>query len=105
MKGGGILMRTSRRATIGGISLLLAAGLLAGCKGNAQFSKQETDQFKQGPPKEMPAQAREMYNRPPQPAEGPPGGGLARRNLVISARKSDLVQPGMRTNPMSHRWQ
>jgi hypothetical protein len=66
-------MRNSRRATFAATSLLLAGVLLAGCRGNTQFSKQETDQFKQGPPKEMPAQAREMYNRSHQPAAGPSG--------------------------------
>jgi hypothetical protein len=67
------MMLTSRRATIAAMSLLLAGVLLAGCKSDAQFSKQETDQFKQGPPKEMPAQAREMYNRSHQPASGTTG--------------------------------
>jgi len=53
-----------RPSTLLAIGIFLAGGcLLAGCKGDAQFSDKEIQQMKQGPPKEMPPQARAMFEK------------------------------------------
>jgi hypothetical protein len=68
------LSRWRRRLpTVG--ALLIGSSLLVGCRGAAQFSSKEADQIKQGPPKEMPVQARQILekarqNRPPARSSG-----------------------------------
>jgi len=53
---------------------LVLLGALSGCKGGAEFSQKEMEQFKQGPPKEMPAEARQrMQTMPNGPRQGGPG--------------------------------
>lgn len=56
-----------------------AAGLLAlaGCSGGSQLSQQEMNQIKQGPPREMPPEARQMMER--AKAGVPAGPGSAAR--------------------------
>jgi hypothetical protein len=45
------------------LSLLLVGAILAGCSRDAQFSEQEVQQFKQGPPKEMPPEAKRLFEK------------------------------------------
>lgn len=69
------------RRVVGGVmaAVLLVFGgqMLTGCSKDAEISKSEEAQIKQGPPKEMPAAAREMFNKAsnaggPPPQAGPP---------------------------------
>jgi hypothetical protein len=62
------------------VTLLLSGGqLLIGCSKDAEISKTEAEQIKQGPPKEMPAAAKAMFEKAsksgPPPQAGPPKGG------------------------------
>ncbi len=51
--------------------LLLFGGLLAGCKGDAQLSNKEIEQFKSGPPKEIPPEAKAMFEKAMRQGAGP----------------------------------
>ena len=59
--------------------ILLAGQLLIGCSKDAEISKTEAQQIKEGPPKEMPAQGRAILDRAsksgPPPQAGPPKTG------------------------------
>lgn len=66
--------------TFGGI--LAGSILLSGCNSDAKYSDKEVAQFKQGPPKEMPEQARKLFEQAskagtggPPPEATPPGAG------------------------------
>lgn len=69
---------------LGGLALLCIP-LMYGCSAQGKFSKEEEQQLKQGPPSEMPPQAREMMERmrqgggnvppPPPRPKGQPGPG------------------------------
>ena len=66
-----------RRRTSLALTVLLAAAmpLFGGCKGS-EMSKQEVQQIKQGPPPEMPPEARAAMQRAmqsPPPQAGQPG--------------------------------
>jgi hypothetical protein len=64
-----------RLSVLCALGLVLAgSGLLAGCKSDSQFSKKEIEQFKQGPPKEMPPEARKMLEEATKAGHGPTGG-------------------------------
>lgn len=54
------------------VSLLAVGSILTGCSRDAQFSEQEMQQFKQGPPKEMPPEARRLFEKAMQ--KGAPRG-------------------------------
>ncbi len=68
-------------------AVLFGGGLMTGCKRDAQLSDQELQQIKQGPPKEMPAEAAAAMRKmgqggpspgtPPRPAGQPGPGGPA----------------------------
>ncbi|NUQ70794.1 MAG: hypothetical protein HUU17_08230 [Chthonomonadales bacterium] len=75
--------KRSARFVIGLVGIVIAAGLIGGCKSGSSFSSEETKQLQQGPPKEMPPEARKAMegmgqgdNRavPPRP-KGQPGPG------------------------------
>jgi hypothetical protein len=58
-------------------ALAISAAALAGCGKSAEFSKQEAAQLQQGPPREMPAEARAALLRGqsgPPPNAAPPAG-------------------------------
>ncbi len=61
--------RAAALVALGG--LILAGGLLAGCKGDAQLSNKEIEQFKSGPPKEMPPEAKAMFEKAMRQGAGP----------------------------------
>jgi hypothetical protein len=75
------LQRLVRIVVVGGVVALVV--LTSGCKPASQFSDKELEQLKQGPPKEMPAEARKAMqemqqgaNRPTPPRpQGQPGPG------------------------------
>lgn len=72
-------------------ALLVGGGVLAGCKPDAQLSKQEVEQFKQGPPREMPAEARQILERQ-RGGQGAPTGAAAPSN-------ASQPPPAARQNP------
>ncbi len=96
------------RPTRGWYAALLTAlvcGLLGGCKSDSAFSKEEMQQLKEGPPKQMPAQARELMSRmgqagnqgaPPRPVgqPGPAGPGGAAPNAGGGMPSRPVGQPG-----------
>lgn len=58
---------------LAGLALVGAFGMtLAGCKSDAQFSQKEMQQLKEGPPKEMPPQARKMFEEAAKAGAGKP---------------------------------
>lgn len=72
------------RTAVAASAVALLLGALAGCKSDNTFSKAELQQLKEGPPKQMPPQAREMMSKmgqagnqgaPPRPVGQPGPGG------------------------------
>ena len=72
------------RAPIGIGALLISCCMLTGCSKDAEFSSKEKQQLKDGPPKEMPEQAKKMFEQagkagvgggPPAGTPGGPPGG------------------------------
>ncbi len=64
------------RSFILAVCAVIGASCLVGCSGGgSSFSKSEMQQFKDGPPKEMPPQARAMFEQAGKkpPNAGPPG--------------------------------
>lgn len=51
------------RFLLAAVSLLTMGTVLTGCSRDAQFSGKELEQFKQGPPKEMPPEARRLFEK------------------------------------------
>jgi hypothetical protein len=62
-------------AALGAVAGLAALG---GCKGDSQFSKQESAEIKQGPPREMPPQAQQMMRQAKGSVPSGPQGSATR---------------------------